>query len=122
MSYLGEEISSIINEELKDLVYSATLDKITPGTRTAGSLTSGTNPTTISHSCKGYISTFNDTQFPNTLVQNGDRAVVLLADSLTVIPAPGDKVTIQANTYTIREKGVERDPSTSIYKLHCGVN
>ena len=122
MSYLGEEIAATINNEFKDIVYSATLTKVTPGTRTSGSLTSGTNPTTTAYTCKGYISTFNDTQFPNTLVQNGDRAVVLLAESLTVVPTPGDKVTIQSNTYTIREKGVERDPSTSIYKLHCGVN
>ena len=122
MSYLGEEIASIINEELKDLVYSVTLTKVTPGTRTPGSLTSGTNPTTTSYTCKGYISTFNNTQFSNTLVQNGDRLVVLLAGSLTVLPSPGDKITIQSNTYIIREKGVERDPSTSIYKLHCGVN
>jgi len=122
MSYLGEEISSIINEDFKDLLYDATLIQVTPGTRSSGSLTGGTNPTSSSYSCKGYISEFNNTQLRQTLIQDGDRMVVILADSISVVPKPGDKITIQSDTYTIREGGVKRDPASAIYSLHCGVN
>lgn len=121
MSYLGEDLSTIIYEEFKDLVLDATLTVVSSGTRTPGSLTGGTNPTTATHSCKGYVSTWTDKQLSQTLVQDGDRKIVLLADSLTVTPKPGDKITINSNDYIIREQGVMIDPSTSIYTCHCGV-
>lgn len=74
----------------------ATLVKVTPGTRTPGAVSSGTNPTTTSYPCTALISVLTAGTLPETEVQVDDRRIVVLGGSLAsgVIPAPNDKVTI----------------------------
>ena len=93
----------------------ATLVRSTPGTRTAAATGSGTNPTTTSHSARGVVGDYTDYQMDGTLVQRGDRWVLLLASTITglAVPQPGDKVTIQGATYLVVR--VKSDPANATY-------
>jgi hypothetical protein len=72
-----------------------TLIKVTPGTRTPGAQSGGTNPTTTSTSGSGFIESLTASDVPGTLIVANDRKISLLGATFSgVIPAPGDKVTI----------------------------
>lgn len=86
-----------------------TLMKVTPGTRTPGAVSGGTNPTTTNYPCKGRLGTKR-----TTVVQGGALAnVQLLTISIlgatlsdAVDPAPGDKIVRSGVTYLIVSDGV----------------
>lgn len=99
----------------------ATFIKSTPGTRTPGSITGGTNPTMTSYPCQGICSSFDNNevgaQLPGgEMVKNSDRKVVLIAQTIPVEPAPGDRVTIESRTYAV--VGLfARDPAIATYTV-----
>lgn len=103
----------------EDIVTAATLTKVTPGTRTPGSLGAGTNPTTVAHACDGIVKTFDTGLIDGTIVRREDRRISLLIATLTagVEPKPGDKITIQGATYVILD-GVERDAAKFMFTCH----
>jgi len=111
------DIAGKINKALGNLVFDLTLTKVEPGTRTPGTLTGGTNPTETGHTVKGFVDEYKDYQIDGTLIQRGDRKVVILGGSLSsgVIPEPGDKITAEGETRTIVEDGVKRDPAGATY-------
>lgn len=96
---------------------SATLTKVTIGARTPGSYTSGPSVSTTNHTCRGVISDYDERQIDGSLVQRGDRRVLLLGGSLpsSVVPAPNDEVTIEGTKYSI--VNVRRDPAGASYTL-----
>jgi len=76
---------------------SATLLRITPGTRTPGAAASGTNPTTTPYPCKALISLATAANVPSAiLVQQDDRKISIFGASLPsgIVPRINDKVTI----------------------------
>ncbi len=97
------------------LVKSATLIRVTQGTRTPGAISAGTNPTATSYPCGGFVDDFKAYQINNTLVFVGDRLVSIFGASLAagVTPVPDDKVTIAGSTYRIRL--VTSDPANGMY-------
>lgn len=109
----GAKISKEILKAIGPGVLPATLIKVTSGTRTPGSLTDGTNPTSVSYSGRGFVDDYNLEQKSNTLVQEGDRMVVLIGDSFSVTPETSDKITIEGSTYVI--VSVMRDPDAATY-------
>ena len=111
----GVDIAKEINKGLGPGLPDATLTIVTPGTRTGGALTDGTNPTTTTHAAKGFMDDYEDFQIDGTIIQRGDRMVVLLGDSIAdgVIPAPGDRVTIEGEEFNI--VNVKRDPAGATY-------
>lgn len=123
VNYLGKNLSGLIKKFVGPLVNSATLIKITPGSRTAGQLTGGTNPTTVSYPCKGFIAQKNLQHVSGTLVSDGSVVIVLLGDTINsgnTTPSVGDRIIIEGNTYQIAEDGVlDRDPSKATYSLVC---
>lgn len=80
---------------------SATLVRSIAGTRTPGSLASGTNPTTTSYACKGFVSNEKHEKIGETLVERTDRIVCILGASLPVTPLSTDKITIDGVTQRI---------------------
>lgn len=82
-------------------VESATLTRLTPGTRTPGSLASGTNPTTTSYACKGFVSNERHDKIGDTLVESTDRVVCIVGDSLSVTPSANDRVAIDSKTQPV---------------------
>jgi hypothetical protein len=120
----GVDISGIINANIGPGVNDATLIKVTPGTRTPGNLTGGTNPTETSYSAKGFLDTLDrgfigrstGNAAGSTLVEEGDVLVALVGDSIasSQVPKPGDKITIRSTTYRIIR--VEVDPADALYQ------
>lgn len=99
-------------------VKAATLIVVTPGTRTVGLPSSGTNPTTASHACKGFVSSFDARRINGTLVKADDRMISLFATTLAsgVVPKTGDRVTIEGVTFHV--VSVARDPASVMYQCH----
>lgn len=117
--FFGINISGIIAREVGKGVLNATLTKVTPDTRTPGSLTAGTNPTEVSHACKGFIDTQANRNRDGTLTSDGTKVIVLLGDTIdkgATIPELGDKITIEGDTYRIPDDGaIDRDPAAATY-------
>lgn len=99
-----------------------TLIKVTPGTRTGGSLSGGTNPTPASYAASGMIESYSQYQIANSLVTVGDRKISILGGSLPmgIVPAPDDQIAIVdldgvAKTFTIVKDGVNSDPIGAVH-------
>ena len=118
--YLGVDISKIVNDGLGPLVKDASLRVISPGSRTPGSLAAGTNPTTASKTAKGFVKDYSEFQMASTLVQRGDRNVVLLADSIAdaAEPKTGDEVLIEGDIYNIINVA-PRDPASATFECQA---
>ena len=109
----------------KDLGFGPlTLTKVTPGTRTAGSLVDGTSPTTTDYTCKGFeqVKRSGYWQFwqnaqTNNLARSSFLTIAILGATLPsgVEPMAGDKITSKGKTYTIAADGVVRDPVGALY-------
>lgn len=112
----GVNISGIIKDNIGPGVLAATLTKFTPGTRTPGQLTGGTNPTSASYSCRGFIDRQANKDLRGTLIDDGNVVIVLIGDTIdggASAPEGGDQVTIEGTTYTVGV--VDRDPAAATY-------
>ncbi len=119
----GLDIAKLVADNIAAAggVLDVTLTKTTPGTRTAGSLAAGTNPTTTGYACKGFIEDRTQSNRPGSLVQSGGKVVSIFGATLDtgVVPAPTDTVTIEGSTFTVLEVG--RDPAAAVYELKVEV-
>lgn len=114
----GADIAGKILQNLGPLVFDLTLTKVESGTRGVN-LTAGTSPSRTDYTVKGFVDSYTDRQVADTLVQQGDRKVVILGASLPagVVPEPADEVTDEAGiVYVIVENGVSRDPAGATYE------
>ncbi len=120
MGLLDGPIAKAVRAGLKGagMYKPATLHKVTPGTRTPGAQTAGTNPTETTQACEGFVTSTKKDKIGGTLVEKNDRIVVLFGDSLgTVTPTTRDKVTIENVKQSI--VGVDRDAAGATYTLLC---
>ena len=113
----GVDIAKAVNDGLGKGLLAATLTVVTPGTRTSGGLTSGTQPTTVDHTARGFLDDYEDRHIDGTVIQRGDRICVLLGASISggAIPSAGDRVTIESETFNI--VNVKRDPAAASYTM-----
>lgn len=97
----------------------ATLIKVTPGTRTPGAASAGTNPTSTSYAGAGILDDFSAAEIDGTIIISGDRLVTLFGASIASgkVPLPDDKVTIGGATYRIIS--VQNDPANATYTCHA---
>jgi len=111
----GVNISGIINKELGKHVLAATLTSYVRGSRTSGSLTSGKEKTPSTHTCRGFVSSYKDSEVDGTIVRKGDRKITLLGDSISpaAVPKSKWKITIEGSTFEIIN--VDRDPDAATY-------
>ncbi len=111
----GVDLPKILNGALGSNSLDATLVVVTPGTRTPGDPTSGTNPTTANKTAKGYVQDYDDFQVDGEMVQRGDRKIVLFADAIesSAVPKTSDRITIESSTYDI--VNVKRGPAAATY-------
>lgn len=88
-------------------VRTAMLHKITPGTRTPGAESAGTNPTTTTHACKAYVDETEQAtvtaEGTSTSVKKTTATVGIFGASIAggVVPAVNDKVTVGSTTYRL---------------------
>lgn len=117
----GIDVSGLVKTHVAGGLLDATLVKITPGTRTPGSLTGGTNPTSASHACKGIITRQARRNQDGTLVGDGSVEIMLVGDTINngaTAPELGDEIVIEGATYKIGEDGaIDRDPAAATYTI-----
>lgn len=113
----GKDIAGKVAGALGKHLLPATLTSKTPGTRTAGSLSAGTNSDSTQASARGIIDDYDSAQIDGTLIQKDDRKVLLLGGTISggVVPKPGDQVAIEGSTYNVVR--VARDPAAATYTL-----
>jgi hypothetical protein len=119
VSFFGVDIAKLIADGVAAAggVDDITLRKVTAGTRTPGSLTSGTNPTTVDYEGKGFQSSKGDTRLGDTLIQDEERVLVLLGHTFDASPEVNDEVVYQGTALTIRL--VDRDPASATWTVVC---
>lgn len=120
----GIDVAGIIGKEigvntLTDAAHACTLVKVTPGTRTTGQLTGGTNPTTSNHACRAFIDRQARGNRPASLVNATDVVIQVIGETIEggVIPTVNDRIIAEGTTWYIR--GVDRDPCEAVYTLTC---
>lgn len=91
-----------------------TLTKITPGNRSPTNLAGGTIPSSRNYAARGYVSDYASGQVDGTMIQRGDRCVVIYASTLSVVPEPGDRVTVDGVGYALI-RVEDRDPAGARY-------
>lgn len=98
---MSVNIGKLVRKALKPVaktvgLQAATLIRVSPGARTPGALSGGTNPTTTSYPCDALIELLTINDLPATLIQENDRKIGILGDSLPagVIPGGNDRVTM----------------------------
>lgn len=111
----GADIAGKILKGLGPLVFDVTLKSTTQGARGVA-LTGGTNPSSVDYTVKGFVSDYTEYQIDGTIIQKGDRVVVILGASLPdgVIPKPDDQVVAEGKTGVVIN--VTRDPAGATYQ------
>ena len=112
-----QDIAGKINKALGPLVFDLTLIKKSVGSR-GSDITAGTNPTSSSTSCKGFVDRYKDREIDGTRVQTSDRKISILGASLPsgTVPTPGDQIVAEGQTWVVVENGVDRDPAGAVYE------
>jgi hypothetical protein len=74
----------------------ATLVKQTPGTRSSGNLSAGTNPTSTSYPCEALIEQATAKNVGDTLVAQAERFIGIIGASLPkgIVPIAEDRITL----------------------------
>jgi hypothetical protein len=74
-------------------------------------------PTVATYSCKAINNSYSDYFQKGGLVEANDRKVLILAASLSVTPAQGDRVTIDGLTLTIIN--LKTDPAKAVWECQA---
>lgn len=112
-----DDMAKLIGNGMKaaGMTRAATLTVITPGTRTPGALSAGTNPTEADAAARGIVVRWRRLMLNATTVQATDRVVLLFGSTIAggATPKVGDKITIEGVTSRIVD--IERDPAAATY-------
>jgi hypothetical protein len=114
----GVDVSGLIKQYVGPGVLSVTITKVAAGTRTVGALAGGTNPTSTSYACKGFIDRQEVRWLKGTMAPAGTKRVVIIGDTVSggaVAPALDDLVVVEGITYTVAT--IDRDPAAATYTL-----
>lgn len=114
--FFGVDIAGLINENVSPgLPTIATITHRTQGTRTPGQLSGGTNPTTLVAQAKVVVGDYKAHQIDGTLIKQGDRKILVIAESMTVAfdPSTSDRIDVEGATYFVVQVG--RDPARATF-------
>ncbi len=117
----GLDIAGIINTEIANAggVLAGTLTKTTPGARTGGQLTGGTNPATSAHAFNGFVETKEDRR-PGQVGAMSMAVVTVLGASVSpaAVPEVNDTAVLDGVTYTLVEL-LSGDPATAVFEFRA---
>ena len=108
---IAQEIANAFSGQLVEGI----LHKRTPGTRTAGQLTAGTNPSNSDHTFDG-VATVKEVRRAGQVGSDMSVVITIIGKSVRpfVVPEVNDRVTMESITYTLSEL-VKRDPASAAY-------
>lgn len=119
----GLDIDELVADAIEDAggLLAGTLVKSTPGTRTTGDLTAGTNPTTATHTFTGFLDRKSEKVIGGTLAATGGEFLTILGATIDPPAEPeiGDVATIEGTAYTISEI-TDRDPAAAQFTCRVG--
>ena len=114
----GLDIAKVVNDEVTNAggVRSGTLVKSIPGVRGAD-LTDGTNPTSTTHTFKGFVQT-KENRRPGQVGAAALSVVAILGASVSPVAVPevNDEATVDGVTYVLVEL-LSRDPAEALYEF-----
>lgn len=118
----GLDIAGIVNDAITDagglVPLTLTVVTSTEAGRTPGSPSAGRNPTTTGpHAGQGIIENYDAKEIDGTLIQDGDRKVLILGASLPtgIVPKADDTISIESFV-GLRVVQVMRDPAAATYE------
>jgi hypothetical protein len=113
VSPLSGSLAAQIYSGMKDLFIDATYTVDVPGVIVDPA--DPPAPTPTDYSCKAIVEKYADYYSLNGLVGDGDRRVLILANSLSVRPVVNSRVTVSGVQFTVVR--VETDPATAVWTL-----
>jgi hypothetical protein len=128
MGFLDGEIAELVGTALVDAGMSkpAVLTKLTRGGRDPSRVSAGLVITTDDFTAQGFVANLSSFQIRGTLIADVNRVVKLYGSTISggVIPAPGDRITIEGTTSTIVDddgggNAVTRDAASAVYTCQC---
>ena len=113
VSPLSGSLAAQIYSGMKNLFLDATYTVDVPGVATDPA--DPPAPTATDYSCKAIVEKYSDYFTKNGLVQDGDRRVLILANSLAVRPVANSRITISGIQFTTIS--VDTDPATAVWTI-----
>lgn len=102
---LGRDFSTIALSRFSGRLYDATLTQQAVSEYDDSDPTAAPTSTPIAHACEGIAFTYELRRIDGVRVIKGDYRVVLLRGSLSVMPAPGDTISIPPPNETAAQTG-----------------
>ncbi|SHG79656.1 hypothetical protein SAMN02745157_4856 [Kaistia soli DSM 19436] len=123
MSFL-DDIPDLIADALGDDFLDAVLTRETVGAPDPATPWEPGAVTTTSYPCKAINDEWASSYLAGGLVNAGDCKVLVLASTLIVEPAPGDRITVRDETFTVVPEGrgqpaVSTDPAKATWTLRA---
>lgn len=117
-SPLQGSLARTIGKAMSGLFYECSLLRETPGSTSPPYSPWSPGPaTSTAYACKGMVDTYTAFERSQTLIQQGDVKVLILAATLDVSPSTADKLSIRGTEYTV--VAVDTDPATAVWTLQC---
>lgn len=118
-SPLEGSLATAIYNGMKGLFLDATLshDSVAPGSPPGDDFDLAF--TTTTHACKAIVELYSEMTRASGYASLSDRRIIILNQSLAVIPVPNDRITIRNATYTILE--VDADPALATWTCKARV-
>lgn len=112
-SPLSGSIASAIYSGLKNIFLDATLTRDTFAASSPDVSFDPADPTQTTYTCKAVPDKVRTFTTPDGLVSRRSASILILANSLSVTPTDGDRVTIRSTTYRVGL--VEIDPALACW-------
>lgn len=123
-------MSGLLDSELARMIAIDLGDEFLDATLIRKAAVAGTNawtpgtPQEEEYSCKAMHDEWSASRVAGGLVEASDRKVMILAQTLSTTPVPGDKITIRYETFTIVSDGggqpaVMTDPAQAVWTVRA---
>ena len=125
MGLLDGELASIVADATSFLFLNATLERDVPGVATDPA--DPPVPTTVTHTCKAIEDQWSVGMMSGGLVRSGDANVLILANTLSVVPRSLDRIIISVRgerfvvvgAGTPGRSAVVSDPARATWSCRC---
>ena len=114
MGLLNGQLSAVFNRAFAGIYLPATLHVSGSGYDDAGNPTAGAD---IDYDCRAMIDDMSEVARAQAGYTERERRIMVLADSVDVVPTTNDSVTVKGERYAIMD--VNSDPAESYYSMRC---